>query len=559
MLATAGFAQAEKGLVKMAPATKMSTTQVYKKGEAKPTAQRRSMNNGVYYTREKGVMFLGYDKEGRGYRGSFLNYPPFYTPIFKNESQSTEIQWTIGENDYTDWMDPKTGDFEYFDLPKTTADEEGLSAYYIPVLHKGNISYFICETDAQGEENEDGTRIIVTNYDGWDMAYNYSDMNTNTLYGGGSIDPGTGSNTYIYGTGNITFRDGSTWKSVGIAQVYPAPVSPFVCNEIAIRTMSNTQPIGKKSLTMELRNVEVDEDGEKTFGDEVYETLVATSDDVSEAWTYSDGDKVYNVCFHKKEVDDFGIEADVPFLLDKEFCIVITGVDQKGIDCGFMGLTMSDEDAGIIPIGIPIITDGENYTSFSYGVDISLQTDFYGYFDGVDIPTVLYGSDESGESVEYADCNMLRISEDGQTVTNEKYPEDFGEYVYVVVARDWEDADGNENYFFDAPEWVTELNLFSTSSTDETGMYLLTVKAEPLPEGTTGRTGEIYLVGNGGLTSANAVILLQGDATPGDQDGIATVAASKRVEGKIYNLSGQQVNANFKGVVIENGKKVIKK
>ena len=66
-------------------------------------------------------------------------------------------------------------------------------------------------------------------------------------------------------------------------------------------------------------------------------------------------------------------------------------------------------------------------------------------------------------------------------------------------------------------------------------------------------------MGNGGLTSANAVILLQGDATPGDQDGIATVAASKKVEGKIYNLSGQQVNANFKGVVIENGKKVIKK
>lgn len=565
MLASAGFAQAPAGKVMKAPTTKHSTTQVYKKGEAQAQPRpRRSLDNGVYYTHERGAMFMGYDKEGGGYRGSFLTYPPFHTPFFKNMCGSTDIKWFINDEDITDWME-ENGDMYFVDLPKTMATDEGLSAYPAPVLTKGSISYFVNEWDKHSDAaNEDGSKITVTNYPGWDMAYNFSDMNTNVLYGGGSIDPGTGGrghNTYIYGTGTITFSDNTTYQSVGIAQVFPAPISAFVCNEIAIRTMSNTTPIAAgKSLTMELRNVVVEEDGSKTFGEEIYETLVSTSDDVSEAWTYSDGDKVFNVCFHKKEIDDFGIEADVPVILDKDFCILIYGVSNEGIDCGFMGLTMDDIDAEDVPAGEPLITDGEGLGSFSYGVPISLQADFYGYFDAVEIPTVLYSQDEEGNSIEYADCNVVRVSADGQTVINEKYPEDFEEYIYFSIARDWEDEDGNENYYFDAPEWVSEITPYTTTTSEETGMYLLSLKCLPLAEGETGRIGYIYLVANGGLTSKKAVVVLQGDASFDEAMGIANVATSgKKLSGKRYNLSGQQVNANYKGVVIENGLKVVKK
>ena len=565
MLATAGFAQAPKERVQMAPSTKNTTTQVFKKGEAQPKA-RRTMNNGVYYTRERGVMFMGYDKEGSGYRGTFLNYPPFHEPIFKNQTGSTDIQWFVNDQDYTEYlMDPETGDCYYFDMPKTMATSEGLSAYPAPVLTKVNISYFISEYDKGSDgANEDGSKITVTNYPGWDLAYNFSDMNTNILYGGGSIDPGTGGrvhNTYIYGTGNITFKDGSTYQSIGIAQVFPAPVKPFICEEIALRTMSNTTPIAEgKTLTMELRNVVTDEDGDKSFGDEIYETLVSSSDDVSLAWTYSDGDKVYNVCFHKKEIDDFGIEANVPVILDKDFCILVYGVSNEGIDCGFMGLTMADEDVEDIPVGEPLITDGEGIGSFTYGVDISLQADFYGYFDAVEIPGALYSTDEEGNTTTYDDCNVLRVSADGQTVVNEKFPEEFGEFVYFSIARDWEDEDGNENYYFDAPEWITEITPYSTSSSEESGMYLLSLKAAPLAEGETGRIGYINLVANGGLTSEKAVVVLQGDASFDEAMGITTATTgTKKLSGKRYNLAGQQVNANFKGVVIENGVKVVKK
>ena len=41
--------------------------------------------------------------------------------------------------------------------------------------------------------------------------------------------------------------------------------------------------------------------------------------------------------------------------------------------------------------------------------------------------------------------------------------------------------------------------------------------------------------------------------------GIEAVKADKKFDGAIYNLAGQKVNANYKGVVIQNGRKFIQK
>ena len=502
-----------------------------KKGEVS-ASPRRTKANGVFYTRERGVMFMGYDKEGLGYNSSFLNYPPFHQPIFKNRTGTTNIKWFMNGNDYTDILkDPDTGDCLFFELPKTMVTDNGLNAYPIPILTKGNTSYFISEIDKGTDSaNTYGTKITVTNYDGWDLAYNYCDMNTNILYGSGSIDPGTGGknhNKYIYGTGTITFSDGSSYQSVGIAQVFPAPVSPFTCEEIGLRTMSNTTPIAAgKTLTMELRNVVTDNEGNKTYGDEIYETLVSTSNDVSEAWNYDDGSKVLNVCFHKKEMDDFGIESNVPFVLDKDFCILIYGVSNKGIDCGFMGITRDDADVEDIPVGEPLITDGKAINSFSYGDDISLQADFYGYFDKIEVPTTLYGSDNYGNVVEYADCNVLEVSNDGKTVINMNWPDVFGQYVYVTAARNLENNDEDGDYLFDEPSWVKTHEVVSTSSTEETGMYLVTFTFEPLPAGVTYRESDIYIKGRA-IRSQTPIHVVQGSKSPDPIPTTVTLSASE--------------------------------
>ena len=78
-----------------------------------------------------------------------------------------------------------------------------------------------------------------------------------------------------------------------------------------------------------------------------------------------------------------------------------------------------------------------------------------------------------------------------------------------------------------------------------------------LPSGVVKRVGVVYLQGKTGK-SKNPIIVLQGSATIAD--GIENIEADKAKavnNGKIYNLSGQQVGKNYKGVVIKDGKKLI--
>jgi hypothetical protein len=45
----------------------------------------------------------------------------------------------------------------------------------------------------------------------------------------------------------------------------------------------------------------------------------------------------------------------------------------------------------------------------------------------------------------------------------------------------------------------------------------------------------------------------------GQTDGIQTIATSKAASGAIYNLAGQKVGADFKGIIIKDGKKLVNK
>ena len=58
-----------------------------------------------------------------------------------------------------------------------------------------------------------------------------------------------------------------------------------------------------------------------------------------------------------------------------------------------------------------------------------------------------------------------------------------------------------------------------------------------------------------GTTIVKSIKIIQ---IGGEGTGIAAVKAEK-ADGAIYNLAGQKVNANYKGVVIQNGKKYLQK
>ena len=511
MLTSVGFAQQVETQRVKKEASALQAGQVVR-GHKTAVGPRRSVADGTYYTRPIGMMFLTMDKTLASYRASILAIPPFYETLFKNQCGTPDVTWNINGNDFSDYMEKETGDCWYYDLGKTTASEEGLSMYYLPTIVNGTKSFTICETDKEGQANSDGQAGAVPD-ESVDIAYGFSDFNTNIWYGRGAVSPasnkdGKGIN-YIYGTGTITFADGEVCTSVGVAQVFPAPVTPFTANEVNMHVLSNTRPLsGDATLYMEVRNVVEDEDG-LTFGDEVLETLVCTAEDCQIAYEASTS-TYWNMFFHKKVEDDFGIESNAPVIFDKAFALVITGYDQPGCDAGVMGLTMSDEDLDIIPEAYPIIqaSDGQ-YGSFHYqGDPIAADVTFFGFFDAAIVPDALYSSDGSA----FEDCNILRVTANGEEAMNENFPDVFDHFVYIEVARDLQDEDENDNYEFDAPEWVNDVQVLGFDDSDESGMYVVTITCDPLPEGTTGRRGEIWLKGSG-VTSENPIIVLQGDAT----------------------------------------------
>lgn len=63
-------------------------------------------------------------------------------------------------------------------------------------------------------------------------------------------------------------------------------------------------------------------------------------------------------------------------------------------------------------------------------------------------------------------------------------------------------------------------------------------------------------IGRNGNTGTNLTII---KVTRGGSDNILNVKTSLVENGVVYNLAGQKVAKNFKGLVIENGKKVVKK
>lgn len=561
MLASTGFAQtgsqlSKKEAVKVAVQADLTTV-----GRKATVNQRRSIANGTYYTRPQGMMFFEMTKEGGGYSPSVLVIPPFYQTTFKNQCGTNEVSWTMNDKDFNAYAYPETGDCDYYYFGRSTTDEDGLNLYYVPTIHKGNNSFTICEEYPDGELNEEGAAAGVPDETN-DIGLSFNDLNSNYWYGSGAIDPASKKKStdrsYIFGPGTITFSDGSTWNSVGVAQVFPAPVTPLTVNEVVVHAVTNTRPLtGDAVLYMEVRDVEVDEQYGPTFGTETIETLVCTAEDCNIAYTLN-GTDYWNMCFHKKVEDDFGIEMDAPFVLDKEFSLVVIGFDGQGCDAGMMGISMANEDTGVILEAEPIIENDGRYTSFNYMSPISLDASFFGFFDAVNVPDQLSSYDEEGNIMEtYDKCNVLRVSADGATVTNECSAEAFDAYVYVEFARALTDEDENDNYTFDTPDWVKDIVIAASSTSEKDGTYFISVVCDPLPEGETGRSAAIFVKGSG-VTSENPIYVLQGDATY--ETGIKE-AASQTVSNSNhrYSLNGVRLNNNFKGIVIQNGRKFIQK
>ena len=133
-------------------------------------------------------------------------------------------------------------------------------------------------------------------------------------------------------------------------------------------------------------------------------------------------------------------------------------------------------------------------------------------------------------------------------------------YVYTNYPF-FEGEDFSGNYELEGvPEWATAKidptgYEYQVGTDNEIrGLHMIWFDTEALPAGQTGRTAEVKIKSAFGITAAPSIFILQGDAqVPDNVKAIKFDADGKFVA--TYNMKGQRVSENAKGIVIRDGKK----
>lgn len=557
MMATSvSFAQSvrssfEDALLSKSKANKgMIMQQAVANDGVKTAGPRRSYSDGFYFSKPAGSMYYNWDLGG-GYGPSFLIVSPYDEMVFTDESSSkeTNMWYLFGGTDITDYKD---------------ADYNLNLGYLSP-------GYMYPGVYMTSEDGSQVDSLCVNNYYLPTYPSYYARIYCDSIHTLGFLDDHTGAygwgaldNAYLFGTGTRTYSDGTVATCYGVYQEYPEPMSPLYVESVECKIYcdASTPLSNGATLTMTIYNAETSE---------VIKTLTATADDVVGMERYGSHNgyltgEYYGgyVVFADKATDPFGNEYYNPFTIDCPTAVAITGFDQDGANVCITGVEIQSEDyadftdaEGAIKQGYALAyytdSNGEQQTtSIRYISPIALNMTFRGVMDKVLVAKTMYDTNDNA----YEDCNVLKVAAEGGTAAAESTG---AEYAYVMTAMDWFDEDGNEMYYptEELPDW---LQMEATASYDETygsytGETYLTFVADELPDGVTGRSALITIEGRG-TTADNVIEILQGDATSGINVVEKTNTTSNSA---LYNLSGQRVSKDAKGLLIRNGKKFIVK
>lgn len=317
------------------------------------------------------------------------------------------------------------------------------------------------------------------------------------------------------------------------------PSTPIYFEGVTLPVVGFTDN-GDFNLHVAIRKCERDpKSGKIAMGDIVAEAD-ATIENVDDSHAATSGLTAINFTNFYVE-DEWGMSEEIEYLfMDEEFLIEIDNWDN-----GTFTAVLGSQD--ITPANALNTTffemSGEegsvySYTSWKTSLFVGLIEPAYGY---------LYTTDNTD----------LNLSVDGETATIHVTPmlnsiDENENPTYRLFIKDIT-VDGEEAA--EVPEWLT----FSVANEDydEEGEhyaeYDLNVTAEALPAGVQGRKAEVTFFQEGAMLK---VSVQQGEVI----DGISqTVTGKVNNDGKLYDLSGRQVQAGKKGLVIMNGKKFIVK
>ncbi|MBQ9678919.1 MAG: hypothetical protein IJV44_12360 [Prevotella sp.] len=231
--------------------------------------------------------------------------------------------------------------------------------------------------------------------------------------------------------------------------------------------------------------------------------------------------------------DESGLSEDLDYLfIEDEFVIVIEGWN-NGTFSGVLGSQDAPLDNARTSTWFEMAgEDGTMYayTSWKTSLFVGLMGATYGYLDT-------------------EDSKDITIPEAGGTVSIKVHP---------MYCNDEADETGSKTRLWldeyvednDIPEWLQVG--FANEDYDETFTFDLVFQAEALPAGTEGRQATITFMQEGAK--------LEVTVTQGTVTGInVTTKTVKTGNTPAYNLAGQRVNKNFKGIVVKDGKKFVVK
>lgn len=584
MVAASGFAQTN---VVSASASKAVLPRLNVRFQAQKVsdqapAVRHSASTGLYFTTPEGAFYQGYGFDGRGYYWTKVVLPLDPATSFVKTGTGS---WRQGGVD-----SPATGDFS-FSAPY------GSGFFYGPTLIQGTDSFCLGTNNIYSklyDNNDSRLGSLRTRLDQYNNVLHWGLIGPDSIaplyiaddhgsfekqgkiYSNGAAYGFLDSN-YLFGSGK-TSADNEDYTTVRIQQYMGKTTAPLYVESIVTegRTSVAAGPLTNGAvLTAYVCGVTTREgrNGQSTYVadlDDVLDTLTAVATDTLDFKSNEDdGYGTFytgHLVFSKKVVDEFGTPTNEPFVIpaNKQFCIVIDGLDQDGVSYGIDGLRLQDDIDSKVQNGYFDMKDSKGNVTpamFSFTTRLVSKIAINGMYDGARSPEHPGMFTFEDASLKY---NTVRISDDGKTNLTDGATASIenngaglpGAFVQTVLP--FFSADGTQNYSVEGlPDWVSNIKVVALK--EESKQYALEFTATALPAGTSKRAATVYVVSDKGAVS-NPIYLLQGDATVADGISSASVEnVGNKADFRTYNLAGQRVNASYKGVVIANGKKYLQK
>lgn len=509
----------------------------------------------VAFEPEELVLFAGLGLSGYSYNDNLAVMGAYAPTSFRNSTMdiTTGFEWSVteyGDDDTENAITGKNRDFSLYTKGGSVYEDFSLIAY-----NEDKVSEpYTWGTGHAMREDEEGNATGEVRFEKIHVyaghgasSFKFDDDTYATL---SRQNPDYSLAFYInWATPDIAEQYGSSTKVSTIYSYQGKPATPLYLTGVTLPVV-DFKGNDDFNLHIKLCKCTRSATGNLTLGDVIAEGD-ASIENVNDQ--YASTSHLTGIDFNNLYVEDeFGMSETVDYLfIEDEFVIVIEGWD-NGTFSGVLG--SQEHNFNEITSTWFQATGETRMRSYGGGwpqLFIGLLDATYGYLYTEDDTDLLFAKDGGTSSIH---VDPMYYSTDDET----------SEPTYLLniesILVDGEEVE-------EVPEWLTievaNEDYTTATETDDEGNeyeyfvngidYDLVFTTQALPEGVENRACQLVFM----QTGAKLTVTVTQDIDP---DGICTVVEKTPIKNsRAYNVAGQQVGKNYKGVVVKDGKKFLVK